>query len=280
MESTIVHCNPKDVYSSRFQTNHRPIIFILLFLFSTIIAKPKLGTVSINSEFGAGVVWDGFALQEKQLSESFDFGIIIDSAGLIVDSSDLAYYHWSFTPAADIAVYLHPWIALGAGYQYGWIDQHLNTPHRLKNNPGGRRLCSSHTIRLLALCSIPLNDKDALDIISIPFYTSGSLTRIPLSLKVYENLADQQVLDLLEDVNKPVDFAGYGFELRVRGRHFLNRYLFAHGSFQCQVRMLHTEDDPLVDFVKETPQGNFGVAIGLGVMIGHEPPEEKEDKLY
>jgi len=278
MPSTIVHCNPKNVCSSRYPGKYFPISFILVFLISTVVAKPKFGAVSIDGEFGAGIVWDGYALQEKQLSEEFDFGIFIDSEGVYIDSSGLEYYHWLFTPATDITVYIHPWIALGAGYQYGWIDQHLNTPHRLKNNPGGRRLCSSHTIRLLALCSIPLNEKDAIDIISIPFYTFGSVTRIPLPLKIYEGLFDPQSLAMLEEIHEPVNFSGYGFELRVRGRHFLNRFLFAHGSVQIQVQNTHTEDDPLVDFVKETPQGSFGLTLGLGIMFGNEITKKEEEK--
>lgn len=278
MSNAIVHRNPKKILSSRHSGNCLQLSIVLLFIFSSVTAKPRVGAVSIDAEFGVGIVWDGYAHQEKQLSEAFEFGIVIDSGGQYIDSSGLEYYHWRFTPATDIAVFIHPWIALGAGYQYGWIDQRINTPHRLENNPGGRRLCSSHTIRFLALCSPPLNEKDAIDIISIPFYTSGSLTRIPLSLKIYENYFNPQSLALLEEIHEPVSFKGFGFELQVRGRHFLNNYLFAHASFQCQVQKTHTEKDPLVDVVNTTPQGNFGLTLGLGIMFGNEAPPEKATK--
>lgn len=254
------------------------LCFIPLVLFSSIFAKPKVGAVCVAGEFGTGIVWDGYALQEKQLSESFQFGITIDSAGYIIDSHGLKYHHWSFSPAVDLSVYVHPWIAVGAGYQYGWIDQRIDTPHRLENNPGGRRLCATHTARFLALCSIPLNEKDAIDIIAIPFYTAGSLTRIPLALKIYSDLFDRETLAFLETIHKPVSFNGYGFEFKVRGRHFLNKYLFAHGSFQCQVQRTRTAKDPLAEDLLDTPQGNFGLTLGLGIMFGNEIPEKKSSE--
>jgi hypothetical protein len=257
---------------------YQPISFILLLFFPSVFAKPKVGAIGIDAEFGTGIVWDGYALQEKQISEAFGFGITVDSAGYRIDSHRLRYHHWAFNPAADISVYVHPWVALGAGYQYRWIDQRIDTPHRLENNPGGRRLCSAHTARFLALCSIPLNEKDAVDIMTIPFYTVGSLTRIPLALNMYTDLVDRETLDFLEEIHDPVSFKGYGFELRVRGRHFLNKYLFAHGSFQCQVQKTNTEKDPFGEDLLDTPQGNFGLTLGLGIMFGNEIPPGKKEK--
>ncbi|MBN1575834.1 MAG: hypothetical protein JW913_04735 [Chitinispirillaceae bacterium] len=243
-------------------------LFLLLVCGSTITAQPKPGSVVFNGEFGAAIVWDGFALQEKQLSKLFGFGIIIDSAGRYIDSGGLEYFHPEFGPAADIAVYVFPWMAVGAGYSYGWVEQFMKTHRRIKDNPGGRRLCSSHRIRGQLIYSVCLKNLDVIDIIGVPFFIFGSLTRLPLSLTLYKDIADAESFALLQEIHEPVSFTGYGVEIRIRGRHFLNKYVYFHGSFYCRVEKMRTEKDPFGEFLSNTPQGSCGLTLGAGFMLG------------
>ena len=246
-----------------------------------VLAQPQRGSVVIGGEFGGSIVWDGFALQEKEISEGIDFGLsVIDSVGQVMESGGLAYYHWDFGPAADIAVYVHPHIAIGAGYCYGWVDQFVNVHHTLKDNPGGRRLCSTHQFRGQLFYSINLKNYDVIDIVGVPFYTFGTLTRIPLALKIYGDDLNADDLAVLRGMHEPVAFKGYGAEIRIRGRHFLNKYLFAHGSFYGRIEKTRTEDDPFEGDVTTAPQGSCGVTLGLGLMLGgnSEKPENTEYK--
>jgi len=241
---------------------------LVLFAFRPVIAvQPRPGSLVVAGEFETGVVWDGLALQEKELARSLEFGIIVDSAGNQVYNGDLKYRHGEFGPSADIAVYVFPRLAIGAGYGYGWVDQFVNVNHRLKNNPGGSRLCSSHMVRGRFVGSIIISNTDEIDLVGIPFYIFGSVTRVPLPLEIYKDIADAQAMTFLKEIHKPIDFKGYGFEMMVCGRHFLNKYIFIHGSIYSRVKKIRTGKDLFEHLLCNAPQGSFGLKLGLGFML-------------
>jgi hypothetical protein len=269
-----------ELLSTSIATNRTfmPIIIILLSI-SMLSSQPRRGSVVFNGEFGGSIVWDGFALQEKQLAERMELGMIIDSEGIAVDSGILKYRHWEFGPMVDVTVYILPCLAIGAGYGYGWVDQFFSTHHRLKKGSGGRRLCTSHQLRGQVMYSICLENYDMVDIIGVPFYTFGTVTRVPLPMKIYRNLMPPEAYAFFQELHEPVSYRGFGFEVRVRGRHFLNNYLFAQGSFYGRIQRTDTRKDPLDEFVSTTPQGSFGVTLGLGAMLGGNSGRANLSKL-
>ena len=251
------------------------ISFTVLVTTTILSAQPKRGTVVINGEFGAAFVWDGFCLQEKEISDMFEFGMTVDSLGYQVYNGRLNYRHFQFGPLVDAAVYFHPHFACGAGYGYQWIDQFVRYRSSLENSPGGHRLSSSHQLRGLFLCTINLKDFDEFDIIGIPFYVFGNVTRIPLAKYVYYDKTTAEGREFLNALNEPVTFKGYGIEIRVRFRHLFNNWFYIHGSVHSRVQKFTTEKDPLVDDVSTTPQGSAGLTVGLGIMIGGKAREKK-----
>ena len=260
---TVAHSGASGVY-----------LLMLLVIFSGMNVSaamlPRRWAFVINSDFSGSIVWDGFAHQEKQIAEGVGFGLSVDSSGTIVESGGLRYFHVAFGPVGDVAVYLHRFVAVGVGYRYGWISQFVRTDHRIEDNPGGKRLCSGHQIRGQVVGSIPLKNGDGIDIIGIPYFTFGTLTRVPLALKIYEDIMTAREQEMLEELNEPVDYRGYGFELRIRGRHFITDQLYFQGSFLGTVQKTRTENDPLEEDVSNTSQGSFGLAFGLGFMFGGE----------
>ncbi|MBN1759102.1 MAG: hypothetical protein JW863_12330 [Chitinispirillaceae bacterium] len=247
---------------------HLLLILLLFGMNASAAMLPRRGTFLFDSDFSGAIVWDGFGLQEKEIAELFGFGITVDSSGTIVESGGLRYFHIEFGPAGAVAMYLSRFLAIGGGYRYGWVSQFIRTNHRVENNPGGRRLLSWHQIRGQLIGSVPLANGDGIDIIGIPFYTFGTITRVPLAVKIYEDVTTAEVQDLIEELHEPVDYRGYGFELRIRGRHFITDHFYLHGSFQGNVQKTWTEDDLMEEFVGNAPQGSFGVLLGMGLMFG------------
>lgn len=249
-------------------TNRFFIPMLLLFCVSAIIAQPHPGTIVVNSDYGAAIAWDGFGLQEKQLSEMYEFSVIVDSEEILIDTCILKYRHIVFGPTVDIGVYVHSKIALGAGYAYQYTTQFLKVPHRLKNNPGGYNVSSSHHLRGAIIWTPYQKCFDEVDVIGVPYYLFGVLTRMPLVLEWYKDVMPLEAYEIIDEIHKSVSYMGYGFEIRARGRHFLNNLLFVNGSIYIRVQKMIIKNDPFEEYLSSSPQGGFGLGLGMGVMIG------------